>query len=325
MAGHQRNKLFCFLVAWLTHEHFNNFVKRVWNPQIHYSAAASHFGNIFQRKRQLMARINGIQATLDNYSSSSLLRLEARLRNELEMVMNQEEILWLQKSRKDWLLYGDRNTNCFHQKTIARRRLNRIDAIRDCSGNWLYDEEDIRRHAVGYFSDLFKSENAIYQNYHVPNFFPTLDSHDVDGAAAPILREEIRNDVFSMKLLKAPGMDGLHAIFYQSQWHNIGPSFCRFIHDIFNTGKVPQEINSSFLVLIPKEEHPTSLKMFRPISLCTVAYKTVTKIIASRLQTLLPNLIGPNQTSFVLGRHIIDNIVVAQGVVHSMRRKTGRK
>ncbi|KAH9667991.1 reverse transcriptase domain-containing protein [Citrus sinensis] len=157
--------------------------------------------------------------------------------------MSQEEILWLQKSRKDWLLHGDRNTNFFHKKTIARRRRNRIEAIRDSSGNWLYDEEDIKR----------------------------------------------------------------------------------FIDDIFTTGKVPQEITTTLLVLIPKEEHPTSLKMFRPISLCTMAYKTVTKIIATRLQSLLPNLIGPNQTSFVPRRHIVDNIVVAQEVVHSMRRKTGRK
>ncbi|KAH9666802.1 putative ribonuclease H protein [Citrus sinensis] len=328
---------FRFLAAWLTHEHFNNFVKRMWNPQSHYSAAASHFvqevqvwnrdvfGNIFQRKRRLMARINGIQATLEKYSSRSLRRLEARLRNELEMVMSQEEILWLQKSRKDWLLHGDRNTNFFHKKTIARRRRNRIEAIRDSSGNWLYDEEDIKRHAVGYFSELFKRENAIYQNYHVPNFFPDLSSHDVDGAAAPILREEIKSAVFSMKPLKALDTDGLHAIFYQSQWYVVGPSFCRFIDDIFTTGKVPQEINTTLLVLIPKEEHPTSLKMFRPISLCTMAYKTVTKIIATRLQSLLPNLIGPNQTSFVPGRNIVDNIVVAQEVVHSMRRKTGRK
>ena len=119
---------------------------------------------------------------------------------------------------------------------------------------------------MGYFSDLFKSENAIYQNYHVPNLFPTLDSHDVDGAAAPVLREEIKRAVFSMKLLKAPSTDGLHVIFYQSQWHVVGPSFCRLIDDIFTTGKVPQEINTTLLVLIPKEKHPTSLKMFRPIS-----------------------------------------------------------
>ena len=313
VAGHQRNMHFRFLAAWLTHEHFNNFVKRVWNLQTHYSAAASHFvqevqvwnrdvfRNIFQRKRRLMARINGIQATLEKYSSRSLMRLEARLRNELEMMMSQEEILWLQKSQKDWLLHGDRNTNFFHQKTIARKRRNIIKVIRDSSRNCLYDEEDIRRHVVGYFLDLFKSENVIYQNYHVPNFFPALNSHDVDGAAAPILREEIKIVVFSMKPLKAPGTDVLHAIFYQSQWHVVGPSFYRFIDDIFTTGKVPQEINTTLLVLIPKEEHPTSLKMFMPISLCTVAYKTMIKIIATRLQSLLPNLIGPNQISFFHG------------------------
>ena len=76
-----------------------------------------------------MAQINGIQATLENYNSRSLMRLEAHLRNELEMVMDQEEILWLQKSRKYWLLHRDRNTNFFHKKTIARRRRNRIEVI----------------------------------------------------------------------------------------------------------------------------------------------------------------------------------------------------
>lgn len=95
--------------------------------------------------------------------------------------------------------------------------------------------------------------------------------------------------------------------------------------DIFSLGKIPQEINTTLLVLIPKVEHPTSLSMSRLISLCTIAYKTVNKIIANRLQALLPELISPHQTSFVPDRHIIDNIVVAQEVVHSIRKKTGKK
>ena len=104
-----------------------------------------------------------------------------------------------------------------------------------------------------------------------------------------------------------------------------GALLLQVMGDIFSSGKIPKEINTTLLVLIPKVEHPTSLSMFRPISLYTVAYKTVTKIIANRLQALLPDLIGPRQTSFVPGRHIIDNIVVAQEVVHSMRKKTGKK
>ena len=101
--------------------------------------------------------------------------------------------------------------------------------------------------------------------------------------------------------------------------------FCKFIVDIFNTGKIPQEVNITLLVLIPKVEHLTSLKMFRPISLCTIAYKIVTKIIANRLQALMHDLIGPQQTSFVPDRHIVDNIVIAQEVIHSILRKTGKK
>ena len=66
---------------------------------------------------------------------------------------------------------------------------------------------------MGYFSSLFKSETPVYQDYHVPNLFSILEDHDVDSAAAPIMGEEIKRVVFSMKPLKAPGTDGLHAIF----------------------------------------------------------------------------------------------------------------
>ena len=132
--GHHGNRPFRFLASWLTNDQFNNFVKQTWDPQASYSDAASNFvkevkvwnrevfGNIFQRKRVLMARINGIQAALENYSSRGLMHLEAQLRKELEIVMGQEEILWWQKSRKDWIMHGDRNTRFFHQKTIVRRR-----------------------------------------------------------------------------------------------------------------------------------------------------------------------------------------------------------
>ena len=106
-------------------------------------------------------------------------------------------------------------------------------------------------------------------------------------------------------------MDGLHAIFYQSQWHIIGPSFCRFIQSTFSSGSILKEINTMLLVLIPKTDHLVNLKMYCPISLCTMVHKTISKIVANRLQALMPNLIGPQQTSFVPGRHVIDNIVIA--------------
>ncbi|KAH9769016.1 reverse transcriptase domain-containing protein [Citrus sinensis] len=128
------------------------------------------------------------------------------------MVMGQEEILWWQKSRKDWIMHGDRNTSFFHKKTIVRKRRNRIEAIQDNSGNWLYNEEEIRNHAVGYFSTLFTSEVANSRNYLVPNYFPNSEAFDIDCAANLVLEAEIKKAVFNMKPLKAPGKRGLMAI-----------------------------------------------------------------------------------------------------------------
>ena len=187
------------------------------------------------------------------------------------------------------------------------------------------DNEIIKQHATSFFSDLYTSETLDFRPYPIRGCFPILDAGLTQGLTAPIEDNEIRQTIFSMKPLKAPGVDGLHAIFYQTQWNIVGHSFCKFIKHSFSSGSIPKEINTTLLVLIPKVDHPVNLKMYRLISLCTVAYKTISKIVANRLQALMPILIGPQQTSFVPGRHIIDNIVIAQEAIHSMRKKTRKK
>ncbi|KAH9696901.1 reverse transcriptase domain-containing protein [Citrus sinensis] len=261
----------------------------------------------------------------DNRPLSSLYRLETKLKKKLEEVLSQEELLWYQKSRREWIKYGDRNTSFFHQKTITRRDRNRITAIRDEGGNWIYEAQEIKDHAVTFFSTLYKSEQGTYQPYQVQGCFPQIDQTRLASLAMPIDKEEVHAAICQMSPLKAPGIDGYPAGFYQAQWHIVGESFSAGIKEVFNSHSIPKEVSKTLLILIPKTERPTSFKMYRSISLCTVFYKTVTKIIVTRLQALLPDLVGPHQTSFVPDRHIMKNIIIAQEVVHSMRRKLGRK
>ncbi|KAH9735416.1 putative ribonuclease H protein [Citrus sinensis] len=139
-------------------------------------------------------------------------RLELKLKKELEEILTQEEILWLQKSRKEWLIQGDRNTTYFHQKTLARRRRNRITTIQNANGEWIVDNEIIKQHATAFFSTLYTSETLAFRPYPVRGCFPILDAVLTQGLTAPIEDNEIRQTIFSMKPLKAPGVDGLHAI-----------------------------------------------------------------------------------------------------------------
>lgn len=78
-------------------------------------------------------------------------------------------------------------------------------------------------------------------------------------------------------------------------------------------------------MLIAKVAKPEKITKFRPISLCNVLFKIITKTMVGRLKGVMNKLVGPAQSSFIPGRLSVDNIVVVQEAVHSMKRKQGRK
>ena len=77
--------------------------------------------------------------------------------------------------------------------------------------------------------------------------------------------------------------------------------------------------SSTFLTLIPKEDKALTSKVFRPITLCNVIFKLITKVLTNWLKPLLPNLISKEQTGYVKGKQILDNIILMQEIIHSLK------
>jgi hypothetical protein len=133
--------------------------------------------------------------------------------------------------------------------------------------------------------------------------------------------EEVKEAMFSIGDLKAPGPDGMSAVFYKRHWHLVGDQITAEVLAILKGGGLPPEWNDTTVVLIPKVTSPEKMKDLRPISLCIVLYKVVSKMLANRLKLLLPDIIAPNQSAFVPGRLITDNILLPYEATHYMQNK----
>ena len=115
---------------------------------------------------------------------------------------------------------------------------------------------------------------------------------------------DVQQPLFQMDPHKASGLDGYSALFYQKSWHVIGADLTKFVCQCFSSGSIPSLVNETLIVLIPKISNPTKLAHYRPISLCNVSYKLVTKIIVNRIKDFMPSVIAPTHSSFVPRRQI---------------------
>ena len=151
---------------------------------------------------------------------------------------------------------------------------------------------------------------------------PVKVTADMNRIRLDLYKEgEVKDALFQMFPTKEMGPDGFPAHFFQRHWELCGKEVIAMVLELLNGEEEPMGINETLIVLIPKVASPEEIGQFRPISLCNVIYKIASKVLANRLKIFLPEIILEEQSAFVPGRLITDNIISAYECLHFMKRK----
>ncbi|XP_059668770.1 uncharacterized protein LOC132313844 [Cornus florida] len=272
-------------------------------------------------KGMLEAQLKGVRENEGDYSTNACDQVQKKINAE----WRNEELYWRQKSRKEWLLHGDRNSKKIHIATMRRRNRNMIKGLEDSQGNWLDDDQAIRGEAENYFHNLFTSTGSIDDEAFWNLWEPMVTAEMNQKLMQKATEGEVHQALMEMAPLKAPGPDAVTPIFYQQYWDVIKGDLICFFNDFLEHGQLLKSLNATKVVLIPKVRVPTNIAQFRPISLCNVVMRLFIKILANRLKPLLASIISEEQSVFVPGRLITDNILIAHEVVHFLKTRAGRK
>ncbi|KAI9125950.1 hypothetical protein K1719_003368 [Acacia pycnantha] len=149
---------------------FDEFVKQAWHQGTSWLSNISHFTQEYskgiqrKRKKQLLHRLDGINRCVARYGMQPKYEnLQLAIWKDLEDVLLQDSLIWPQKARAEWSVYGDRNTKYFHAHENRRRKAKKLEAIKADDGSWIFD--------TGQIKDIVASVKTVgsLEEYHRDN------------------------------------------------------------------------------------------------------------------------------------------------------------
>ena len=233
---------------------------------------------------ELKEKVEGLYAD-DNATTEKI----AAALKELSDALKAEEMFWKQKIRVFWLREGDKNTKFFHALTKQRRARNKITQLLDANGNIVEDEEGLVAIATSYFWQIFEFSIPEDIEEALSEVLSTITGSMNDSLTAHPSEWEVKLALFAMHPDKAPGLDGMTALFTKSFGiYIVKEDLILMVNKFLFDGTVANGLNDTNICLIPKTTKPNDNAQFRPISLCYVSYKIVSKVLGQRLKKVLP-------------------------------------
>ena len=231
-------------------------------------------------------------------------------------ILNEKGEFLSNRLQSKWYHEGERGTKYFLNMQRAKGKITQMDSLQ-CDSEEINDPDQIDTMVLEYYRRLYekgdskKSTNSATANIFLRNM-TKLDDDIINMIDAPITTLDLYNTLRSCRD-SAPGPDGIPYSIIKLTWSIFGPAFVNAWNYSILTGELTNSHTDSDLKLLPKAgKNLLLLKNWRPITLSNCDFKVITKTLASRLTNGLSNMISHNQTAYIKGRQITDNLHLLQ-------------
>ena len=270
--------------------------------------------------KNLRHEINFWQTSLENAKSDffrdvALAKLDESICKRNEYLNKKGEFL-CNRMQTRWYQEGERSTKYFLNMQRAKGKKLEMSVLR-CGEHEINEQDMIDKTVQDFYKKLYeKGDSKINSNPGlIDNFLghmPMLNETNIKMVNCPITVEELFSTLKTCKD-SAPGPDGIPYSIIKLTWRFFGPILLDAWKYSIERGELTHSHENSYLKLLPKEGKDLKLlKNWRPITLSNCDFKVITKTLAHKLTDGVKNIIGENQTAYVKGRQITDNLHLLQ-------------
>ena len=264
-------------------------------------------------RRQLDVLDNIICNNFDSSEIDLVLKEFDNLKTELQSIYDKKGMAAIFRSKCRWIEMGERPTKYFFNLEKRNYIKKTITELRMDDETIIKNETQILDAIENYFNNLYMSADSTtqedYDEYIQDLSLPRLSDEERDNMEGLLTYEECKKVLETFQKDKSPGEDGFTIEFYQFFFELLGHHLIASFNEAYEANELTISQRRGVITLIPKEEGSLmDLSNWRPITLLNVDCKIATKAIAKRLDASLPKLINHDQTGFIKGRYIGENI-----------------
>ena len=278
--------------------------------------------NIQKRMEELDSLMSNLANT--DYIIHQLKAEYTTLKEDLCLIYENKAKGAIIRSKTKWIEQGEKPTKYFFN--LEKRNYNRktIKSLKRADGELITDELEILKDIELYYGNLYSSvidrENDLFEEFFGNLEIPKLEDTVRDELEGEITLKECQDILCTFKREKSPGDDGFTWEFYNCFFDLLGRDLVDSFNSAYNTGEMSISQRRGVITLIPKEDSDLELlNNWRPITLLNLDYKIASKIIARRIEKVLPVLVCSDQSGFVKGRYMGRNIRLINGILEQTK------